>query len=171
MQELHDDGVEAAADRLWHLARNWSPNSPKSWRDQESIGRSEFGGLVQAVVSTYLETVANVRGSDKPLSVPMEPWLIVDLTLYPRDKSGQKSALRDRFGCLCKFDPGDVSGWDGFFFPGEQVIEPGETKRVSVCPPRAAPLFRLCPKFYLWSIGIIGEAAPVSGPHAEQPTM
>ncbi|HEY4171181.1 MAG TPA: hypothetical protein VGM96_30585, partial [Reyranella sp.] len=90
-----------------------------------------------------------------------------------RDRSSQKNPLRGKFGCPCKFDPGDVCGWDGFVFLGEQVLKPGDTKRVSVCfmTPRVAPLFRLRPKFYLWSLGIIGEAVPISGPYAEQPTV
>jgi hypothetical protein len=165
MQELHDDGVDAAADKLWNFGTHfhWWKNQSASWRDSDPIGRSEFGGLVQEIISTYLETAASREG-DGQLRY-RQPRLVADISLYSTEKGGEE--LKGfQYGCSCKFDPADVSGWDGFISLGDQQLAPGETKRldISFAISRVASMFRILPKFYLWRDRIIGEAVPVSGP-------
>lgn len=172
MQELHDDGVDAAADRLWRSLHPSYGGPITSWRNLDSIGRSEFGGLVQEMISTYLETAARHDGTGSGQLRDMQPRIIADVTLYRADEGGGKQAIRGpHYGCLCKFDPGDVSGWDGSVFMGDDELSPGETKRLDVyfMTPRVAPVFRLVSKFYLWEGGIVGEAVPISGPYTEVP--
>ena len=56
-QPLSDAGLEAAADVLDKIGRHhhwWSPNDVRPWRQMDSIGQSEFLGIVQEMIYAYL---------------------------------------------------------------------------------------------------------------------
>lgn len=97
---------------------------------------------------------------------------MVDVSLYPTAQGGRQGPVwGDTYGCPCKFDPKDFSGWDcRLLLRGEQLV-PGQTKRFGIVflTPQVAPVFQHVKKFYLWEGGIIGEAvvAP-SDPYYEQ---
>jgi hypothetical protein len=57
MQGLHSAGVEAAADKLDQFGRHhhWWPASVGPWRELDSIGKTEFLGVVEEVVRAYLK--------------------------------------------------------------------------------------------------------------------
>ena len=90
---------------------------------------------------------------------------MADITLYPTEKSGRAAPIRAgyRYGCPYKFDPNDLTAWDGWIFPSEDFA-PGETKRLGIyfLTKEIAAVFGLQPKFYLWEGRIIGEAMPIS---------
>ncbi len=165
MQELHDDGVDAAADVLWRGLHPPYPGAPASWRGMDSIGRSEFGGMVEAMISAYMETTAIRDGKAGELRY-MQPRIIADITLYQTDDAEKRLAA-----CISKFDPADVTGWDSFISFRDRKVAPGETARgnIDFAFPRLAAVFRLVPKIYFWRDGLIGEAVPVSGPYAILP--
>ena len=59
-QELDKRGVEAAADSLYALGlhHGWwplSPQLPASWRNLDPIGQSEFLGIVEKTIRSYLK--------------------------------------------------------------------------------------------------------------------
>ena len=92
-----------------------------------------------------------------------KPQLMADITLHLTEKGGRSGPILSgrRYGCPYKFDPGDLTGWDGWIFPSEDFA-PGETKRLGIyfLTKEIAAVFRLQPKFYLWEGRIIGEAVP-----------
>jgi hypothetical protein len=60
---LDQEGLEAASDRLYaiRLHHHWwrAPSSlPASWRNFDPIGQSEFVGIVEEVISAYLQRTA-----------------------------------------------------------------------------------------------------------------
>jgi hypothetical protein len=59
-----EQGVQAAADHLYAvgLIHGWwsrSSRPPASWRDLDPIGQSEFVGIVEAMIRTYLTRSAD----------------------------------------------------------------------------------------------------------------
>ena len=65
------------------------------------------------------------------------------------------------YGCPCKFDPKDFSGWDCRILNGLEFLHPGETKEFGIAfmAPEIVPAFRMVQKFYLWEGRIFGEAS------------
>jgi hypothetical protein len=55
-QPLSDAGLEAAADVVEKAGRHhhWWPDYIKPWRDSDSIGQSEFLGIVQEMIYAYI---------------------------------------------------------------------------------------------------------------------
>jgi hypothetical protein len=56
-QPLSDTGLEAAADVLDKVGRHhhWWRVSYPSWREGDSISKSEFLGIVQELISAYID--------------------------------------------------------------------------------------------------------------------
>ena len=98
----------------------------------------------------------------KPHShMDIAPDFIAEITLYLSDKGGrQYPIVGQRFGCPCKFDPKDFSGWDFWILNQGEQFSPGETRQFGIkfLSPEAALMFRKVSKFYLWEGRIIGEA-------------
>ena len=93
----------------------------------------------------------------------LEPALTATITLYPAEKGGREGPIfGERYGCPCKFDPKDFSGWDGWVLLDGASLAPGETKQFGMhfLTPEAGALFRKVSKFYLWEGRVIGEAVP-----------
>jgi hypothetical protein len=58
MHKLNDAGLEAAADILDKTGRHhgrW-PKYIKPWKELDSIGTSEFLGIVEQIVAAYVNT-------------------------------------------------------------------------------------------------------------------
>jgi len=57
--ELDEAGIETAADHLYAIGlhHHWCPgpsSQPASWRDLDPTGRSEFVGIVEGTIKTFL---------------------------------------------------------------------------------------------------------------------
>jgi hypothetical protein len=97
----------------------------------------------------------------------MKPDFVAKITLYSADQGGRLSPIVGGwrgpdtwFGCPCKFDPMDFSGWDCRILNGLDNFSPGETKQFGMVflSPEIVPAMRKVQKFYLWEGHIIGEA-------------
>lgn len=90
------------------------------------------------------------------------PHLIADVTLYPTGQGGRRGPTQsDWFSCLCKVRREDANAWDCRILMQGNPLSPGETRRAGVIflsGERAASIFRIAGKFFLWELRIIGEA-------------
>lgn len=92
----------------------------------------------------------------------MSPQLVADVTLYPTEEGGRKSAAFPGWGCPCcvsRQEP--ITGYDGWPLLGDTPIKPGEKRRlgfVFLSGREAADIVRDVGKFYLWEGRFIGEA-------------
>lgn len=95
------------------------------------------------------------------------PDFIANVTLYPAERTSNRvPIIGDRRGedcfyiCPCKFDPRDVNSWDCRILHGAEFLYPGETKQFGIAFFSAwmALAFRRANKFYLYELGVIGEA-------------
>ena len=95
----------------------------------------------------------------------MTSQLFADVTLYPTEKGGRKSAALPGWGCPCcvsRHEP--VTGYDGWPLLGDTAIEPGEQRRlgfVFLSGEEVASIMRRAGTFYLWEGCFIGEAKVV----------
>ena len=96
----------------------------------------------------------------------IKPDLIADVTLYPTSQGGLKGPTpTEWFGCPCMVDEDGSRGWDCRLLLDGRSMSPGETRRVGISflsGEKAAQLFRIARKFYLWEMRIIGEAIVIS---------
>jgi hypothetical protein len=95
------------------------------------------------------------------------PQLIADVTFYPTEHGGRSVPTGpDWFGCPCKVHKEDVNAWDCRILLQGQPLSPGDTRRVGMVflsGEKAASILREAGKFYLWELGIIGEARVIPG--------
>jgi hypothetical protein len=95
----------------------------------------------------------------------MPPQLVADVTLYPTEKGGRKSAAQPGWGCPCCLSRQEpITGYDGWPLLGDRPIEPGEWRRlgfVFLSGEEAAGILRRAGTFYLWEGHFIGEAVVV----------
>lgn len=95
----------------------------------------------------------------------MLPQLVAEVTLYPTEKGGRKSAALPGWGCPCcasRLEP--ITGYDGWPLLGDRPIEPGERRRlgfVFLSGEEAVGVMRNAGTFYLWEGHFIGEAKVV----------
>jgi len=96
----------------------------------------------------------------------IQPDLIADVTLYPSERSPRRGPMwGEFFSCPCKLEMDAPDAWDCRILLGNERIALGETKRVGIAflsGEKAASMFRAAGRFYLWELGIIGEAKVVS---------
>jgi hypothetical protein len=94
------------------------------------------------------------------------PQLIADVTLYPAEQGGRGVPTGpDWFGCPCKIRKDDVGSWDCRILLQGQPLSPGDTRRVGMIflsGEKAAGILREAGKFFLWELGIIGEATVIA---------
>jgi hypothetical protein len=90
------------------------------------------------------------------------PKFIADVTLYPTAQGGRRAPTPpNRFGCPCKAAKDDEQSWDCQLLLAGTPLSPGDTRRLEIMfltPELAVPALRKAPKFFLWELGIIGEA-------------
>jgi len=97
-----------------------------------------------------------------------KPDLIVDLTLWPTEKGGRKSAIRLGYGspCTVQRERGDEwICWDGWPLLGDTELAPGQSCRVGytfMSGQQAVEALSVNGKFYLWEGHLIGEAQIVA---------
>lgn len=94
-----------------------------------------------------------------------EPELIADVTLYATENGGRREPMLPGFGCPCVIDRnGPIEGWDALLLLGDQLMNPGETRRlgfVFLSGQKAVAPLRAAGRFYLWDGRFIGEAIVV----------
>lgn len=95
----------------------------------------------------------------------MSPHLVADVTLYPMDAGGRKSAAYPGWGCPCCISQREpVVGYDGWPLLEDTPIGPGEKRRlgfVFLSGEEAAGIMRDAGTFYLWEDRFVGEAKVV----------
>ena len=100
----------------------------------------------------------------------MEPQLIVDLWLYPREGGGRTKPISLGWGSPCTIQSEEGSGWvayDGWPLLGEDALAPGERRRVGyvfLSGGQAVDYLKGAPKFYVCEGRIVGEAVIVTDP-------
>lgn len=94
-----------------------------------------------------------------------KPELIVDLWLYPAERGGRPIQLG--WGSPCTVQSEQGKGWvgyDGWPLLGENPMAPGERRRIGyvfLSGQDAVKHLKSAQKFYLWEMGLIGEATIV----------
>lgn len=94
-----------------------------------------------------------------------EPELVVDLWLYPAERGGHP--IQPGWGSLCTVQSEQGDGWvgyDGWPLLGDNPMAPGERRRVGyvfLSGQEAIEYLKSAETFYLWEMGLIGEATIV----------
>jgi hypothetical protein len=94
-------------------------------------------------------------------SEPRAPDLVADVRLYSSEEGGRKEPARHGYFPPC-FPTRDANaeGWDARMQLGDQVFEPGTSRRVGFVflSKESAEAARRAGHFYLWDGGFVGEA-------------
>ncbi|HMI40804.1 MAG TPA: hypothetical protein VK485_06200 [Sphingomicrobium sp.] len=101
--------------------------------------------------------------SERAKSINERPAdLIADVTLYKTENGGRKGPAPPGWGCPTKTSK-DSPGWDAWPQLGDEWLQLGEKRRVGFVflSPEGAETMRRAGSFYLWELGLIGEAEVV----------